>query len=75
MPIYEYECKKCGKIFEIYQRLSEKGDDIKCPVCGAEKPVKRVSSFSSCGGGDYASNHGSTGGSGSCGGGYSSGFG
>ena len=36
MPIYEYECKKCGKIFEVYQRLSEKGEDIKCPVCGAE---------------------------------------
>ncbi len=75
MPIYEYECKKCGKIFEIYQRLSEKGEDIKCPVCGAEKPIKRVSSFSSCGGDGYASNYGSSG-SGSCGGGgYSSGFG
>jgi putative FmdB family regulatory protein len=75
MPIYEYECKKCGKIFEVYQRLSEKGEDIKCPVCGSEKPVKRVSSFASCGGG-YGSNHGSSS-SGSCGGGggYSSGFG
>ena len=74
MPIYEYECKKCGKIFEIYQRLSEKGQNIKCPTCGAEKPAKRVSSFSSCGGDGYASNYGS---SGSCGGGggYSSGFG
>ncbi|MHB1546067.1 MAG: FmdB family zinc ribbon protein [bacterium] len=75
MPIYEYECKKCGKIFEVYQRLSEKGEDIKCPVCGAEKPVKRVSSFSSCGGGSYASGYGSSVGSGSCGGGHSSGFG
>jgi len=73
MPIYEYECKKCGKVFEIYQRLSEKSDDIKCPVCGAEKPVKRVSSFSS-GGGGYASGYGSST-SGSCGGGHSSGFG
>jgi putative FmdB family regulatory protein len=72
MPIYEYECKKCGKIFEVYQRLSEKGEDIKCPVCGAEKPAKRVSSFASCGGGGYGSSS-----SGSCGGGggYSSGFG
>jgi putative FmdB family regulatory protein len=74
MPIYEYECKKCGKIFEVYQRLSEKGNDIKCPVCGAEKPVKRVSSFSSCGSGGYSPGFGSSG-SGSCGGGHGSGFG
>ncbi len=74
MPIYEYECKKCGKIFEVYQRLSEKGDDIKCPVCGTEKPVKRVSSFSSCGSGGFASGYGFSGSS-SCGGSHSSGFG
>lgn len=71
MPIYEYECKKCGKIFEVYQRITEKGEDIKCPVCGAEKPIKRVSSFSSCGGGNYSPSFGS----GSCGGGHTSGFG
>lgn len=71
MPIYEYQCRKCGKIFEVYQRLSEKGDDIKCPVCGEDKPVKKVSSFASCGGGDGFSYGG---GSGSCGTGRS-GFG
>jgi putative FmdB family regulatory protein len=75
MPIYEYECKKCGKIFEVYQRLSDKAEDIKCPICGAEKPVKRVSSFSSCGSGYGSAGYGSSSGS-SCGsGGYSSGFG
>ena len=74
MPIYEYECKKCGKIFEVYQRLSDKAEDIKCPICGAENPVKRISSFSSCGSGGYSSGYGSSGSS--CGsGGYSSGFG
>ncbi len=73
MPIYEYECKKCGKIFDAYQRLGEKGEDLKCPVCGAEKPTKKVSSFSSCGSGGSGS--GSYSGGGSCGSGYSSGFG
>ena len=24
MPIYEYRCKKCGKQFEVIQRLSDK---------------------------------------------------
>jgi putative FmdB family regulatory protein len=24
MPIYEYECKKCGKIQEVFQKFSDK---------------------------------------------------
>jgi putative FmdB family regulatory protein len=33
MPIYEYECTKCGKNFEIFQKI---GDDplTVCRVCG-----------------------------------------
>jgi putative FmdB family regulatory protein len=33
MPIYEYECTKCGKTFEIFQKI---GDEplTKCRVCG-----------------------------------------
>jgi len=23
MPLYEYECKKCGRVFEVLQRLSD----------------------------------------------------
>ncbi len=61
MPIYEYKCKECGKIFEIYQRLSERDEDIKCPACGAEKPVKRVSAFSSYGDSNTSTDHGSCG--------------
>ena len=34
MPIYEYNCKRCGD-FEITQRMSE--DSLKkCPTCGAK---------------------------------------
>ena len=33
MPIYEYECTKCRKTFEIFQKI---GDDplTKCRICG-----------------------------------------
>jgi putative FmdB family regulatory protein len=24
MPIYEYQCEKCGKLFEIFQKMSDK---------------------------------------------------
>src|SRR5215467_6438534 len=35
MPIYEYECKKCGRRFERIQRFS---DPLvkKCPECGGK---------------------------------------
>jgi putative FmdB family regulatory protein len=32
MPIYEYECLDCGKVFEIFQKISE--EPLKeCRVC------------------------------------------
>jgi putative FmdB family regulatory protein len=86
MPIYEYECKKCGKAFEVYQRISASinnfsfqknitgsttNEDIKCPVCGAEKPTRKISAFNSSG----SSYNGSSYGSSSCSGEGRSGFG
>ena len=35
MPLYEYECPKCGKRIEILQKLGEDGSSLKCGECGA----------------------------------------
>jgi putative FmdB family regulatory protein len=36
MPTYEYECKKCGHTFEIFQGF--KADPLRlCPECGEEE--------------------------------------
>jgi putative FmdB family regulatory protein len=43
MPLYEYECEKCGARFEAIVRITEK-DEIGCPECGAPAK-KQVSSF------------------------------
>ncbi|MBC2714710.1 MAG: zinc ribbon domain-containing protein [Desulfobacteraceae bacterium] len=43
MPIYEYNCEKCDKKFEI---LIMGNDKPECPCCGTVK-VKRL--MSSCG--------------------------
>ena len=32
MPIYEYECKKCGHLFEVIQKVSD-GPIKKCEQC------------------------------------------
>jgi putative FmdB family regulatory protein len=45
MPIYEYECPKCGKRFELRRSISDDDGNIKCPNCGAEKPQRVISVF------------------------------
>ncbi len=42
MPIYEYECAKCGHEFEALQKISE-GPLRKCPKCGALRLKRLVS--------------------------------
>lgn len=39
MPTYEYECLKCGRVFEIRQRISEP-PLAECDVCGGQ--VRRL---------------------------------
>ena len=54
MPVYEYECKDCDKIFEVQQKMADK-PLTNCPECN--KPVKKLvsmSSFQLKGGGWYA---------------------
>jgi putative FmdB family regulatory protein len=77
MPLYEYECKKCNKVFEVQQKISD--EPLKeCPEC--HSPVKKIMSLNSFrlkGGGWYADGYASTGssssGSSSAGGSSSSG--
>ena len=45
MPIYEYECIKCGEKFEQLRRINESDNEIRCPKCGAEHPRRVFSGF------------------------------
>lgn len=54
MPVYEYECPACEKVFEVQQRMVD-APLSQCPEC--EGPVKKIMSMSSFqlkGGGWYA---------------------
>ncbi|MGH7143305.1 MAG: FmdB family zinc ribbon protein [Planctomycetota bacterium] len=43
MPLFEYECKACGKVFE---HLTREGETPVCEHCGEKKRVvKRLSTF------------------------------
>ena len=42
MPIYEYECSRCGHILEVIQKISEAAL-TKCPACHKNSLRKRLS--------------------------------
>ncbi|HIE10465.1 MAG TPA: zinc ribbon domain-containing protein [Kiritimatiellae bacterium] len=35
MPTYEYECQRCGHIFELFQKMSDP-PRRRCPRCGGK---------------------------------------
>jgi putative FmdB family regulatory protein len=57
MPIYEYECQECGRVFEKIQRFSDDPlSEYECEACGRATPVKKLVSaaaFHLKGGGWY----------------------
>jgi putative FmdB family regulatory protein len=43
MPTYEYECKACGSVFDVFQSI--KSTPLKrsrCEKCGETQPVRRL---------------------------------
>ena len=44
MPMYEYECKKCGSVFEVLQKISD-SPPKKCEECNSKR-VSRIMSES-----------------------------
>jgi putative FmdB family regulatory protein len=68
MPIFEYKCRQCGRVFEEIVFGSDK--DVRCPDCESAKVSKLISAPCSVSGGKDAG-----GGLGSaapgCGGGFS----
>jgi len=57
LPIYEYECKKCKKHFEITQKITD-APLIECSSCGGElKKLITSTSFVLKGSGWYATDY------------------
>jgi len=47
MPLLEFECLECGKVFEKLVRKSDEDVEVVCPVCGSLKVEGILSTFSS----------------------------
>lgn len=43
MPTYEYECKSCRGVMEIFQSITAKPlRKAACEACGGQRPVRRL---------------------------------
>ena len=45
MPLYEYRCGNCGKVFEILRRIKDADSDLECPDCCSKKVERILSTF------------------------------
>lgn len=57
MPLYEYKCKKCGKVFEKLQILSAKPVTVHENCGGAVEKLVSTSAFNFKGTGWYATDY------------------
>ncbi|MCU0640213.1 MAG: zinc ribbon domain-containing protein [Candidatus Krumholzibacteria bacterium] len=48
MPIFEFECGKCGNRFE--ELVPSSCQEVECPACGSLDTRKQISPFSSMSG-------------------------
>ena len=46
MPIYEFQCKKCGKAFEVIFKTAAETLKVCCPACKSKNVQKFLSVLS-----------------------------
>lgn len=45
MPVYDYQCTKCGERFEIMCKLADRDANTACPACGARETAQVFGGF------------------------------
>lgn len=43
MPIYDYRCEECGKVYDVFHKVKEVDEDIVCPDCDSRKHTRLLS--------------------------------
>ncbi len=57
MPIYEYQCRKCNEVFEIFHKIDEECNAA-CPKClGPAKKLISATNFILKGSGFYVNDY------------------
>ena len=66
MPIYEYRCRDCGRVFARIRSVASSSEPIDCPHCASDRTERLPSTFAA---GPSGSGFGGSAGTSSCGGG------
>lgn len=45
MPIYEYKCRKCGRLTSVFVRTASSPVDARCKACGSGELERALSAF------------------------------
>jgi len=59
MPIYEYQCKDCGKCFEALRSFSQADAPIQCEHCQGDNTQRSISVFNAVSNGSSITNNAS----------------
>jgi putative FmdB family regulatory protein len=43
MPIFDYQCKDCGKTYDVFHKVREVAEDIICPSCSSRNAQRLIS--------------------------------
>jgi len=43
MPIYDYKCRDCGEVSEMFLHGADNAKPLVCPVCGSESMERLIS--------------------------------
>jgi putative FmdB family regulatory protein len=47
MPIYEYRCQDCNRLFSKLQPMGADSSGVSCPDCAGERVERQLSTFAS----------------------------
>ena len=64
MPLYEYRCKNCNRVFEKIVSFSEANKNPVCPECQSQETERKLSRIAAIGSSGGASTSGGSCGSG-----------
>ncbi len=43
MPVYDYRCRQCGTLYDVYHKVREVKEDVVCPSCHSQEHTKLMS--------------------------------
>jgi putative FmdB family regulatory protein len=46
MPLFEYQCQHCHKLFEVFTQRRDQEASPRCPACGGKDVERILSAFS-----------------------------